>query len=60
MVYTKEEIISLVLPMLKSMPKGREEQVADAIADTMIQYAQAAVNDIEQRRQDAIREKLNG
>lgn len=60
MVYTKDEIIKMVLPMLQSMPKGREPDVADAIADAMIQYAQAAVNDVEQRRQDAMREKLYG
>jgi hypothetical protein len=51
---------ALLMPMLLSMPKGREGDVADAIVEAMLQYAQSAVNDVEQRRQDAIKEKMNG
>lgn len=41
MIYTLEELKALVLPMLRSMDKGQEEAVSDAIVDIIRQDREA-------------------
>jgi hypothetical protein len=41
MKYTHEQLKSLILPILLSMPKGDEERAADAIVDLINQNENA-------------------
>lgn len=41
MIYTPEQLKQLILPMLKSMPKGDEDRVADAMVKIIIEDREA-------------------
>lgn len=47
MKYSLEQLKSLILPILKSMPAGDEDRVADAIVEIIKQDREDTANKIE-------------